>query len=269
MLIVRHDKTSRIESERLIRDAKKVSERAIQQRDKFMSSLSLKLRTPLNSIFASSSKLADELKNQIPQKDFNALEIIRSQTKELLQSNNDTEKTVKKEHNSKEIINLSITLSEICAQILPEAKQKHVKINSHLESDELLTFGNKSTIRQVIYHLLSNAIQSASAGPINVSIASELDKHIGNAIIISVDTLNEDTDQGDDKVMPASEQNDTHSPMIYYQDEPLNPDLLLTNDLANAQGGRINMQQRGNQYHHFEILFPAHIESRHGDKHLH
>ncbi len=137
-------------------------ERANRLKSEFISSVSHELRTPLTSIKGYAALLAAGKFGSLPEEIKTRLERINTQADMLVAMINDLLDIARIESGRIELAiaenDLSKTLRETAELLLPQVREKSLKIKIHAP-DQLLGFFDKTLIDRALINLLSNAIK--------------------------------------------------------------------------------------------------------------
>lgn len=166
--------------------AKAGAEAASKAKSQFLSSMSHELRTPLNAILGFTQLLQTDTGYPLNAEQFNALKHIYNGGRHLLALINEVLDLSKIESGALDLQNEKIGLvgitNEVIDQIRPTATKEHITLNNLIQSDEVFVESDKQKLKQVLNHLLSNAIKyNNPQGMVMVSL-SQSEKTVRLAI---------------------------------------------------------------------------------------
>lgn len=147
-------------------------------KNEFLSSMSYKLRTPLNSILGMAEGLQDNVFGAINSQQHNALRTIASSGTHLLELINDI-LDLSKIESGQIHLNITATTAEfLCTESINCVKhlafKKRIKLKSTLHPDLPNLMVDERRIRQVLINLLNNAIKyTAEGGTVTLAINIE------------------------------------------------------------------------------------------------
>ena len=131
-------------------------------KDRFLSSITHELMTPLTSIAAFTGILLDNRDRNLGQKDFDHLEIIKRNTAQLQHLLDDLLELSALNRGEYKLsytrFNLRQTLDEVTEAFMPAVVRKDQKIQLKYEDSDAIVEADHDRIRLVISSLLSNAI---------------------------------------------------------------------------------------------------------------
>ena len=147
--------------------------RSRDKRSKYTRALVHELKTPLTSILASSELLESEIKDEIPA---SLVKNIRRAALNLELRIGELLELARGETGLLKINKIPLDLGGLIREILseagPVAAQKNLLLISDIPALPLV-YGDKTRLRQVIHHLLSNAVKFTNKGTIAVSARSD------------------------------------------------------------------------------------------------
>ena len=145
---------------------------ASRLRSEFLANMSHELRTPLNTVIGYSSIMLDGIYGEVGKKQKETLEKIYHQAFELSKLINDILDLSKMDAGKmpifKERFRMSQVIKEILLQYRPKIQVKKLKLNLAVNSD-LEIESDRSKIKQVMSHIISNAVKFTREGSITIS----------------------------------------------------------------------------------------------------
>jgi len=146
----------------------------------FLSNMSHELRTPLNSVIALSGVLNRRLASQIPEEEYSYLEVIERNGKHLLDLINDILDISRIEAGREEIeitsFNPCNLINEVVSMIMPQAKQKHIKLLVNKNDCGFFITSDAGKCRQILQNLVSNAVKFTEKGKVEIAVTQKGDK---------------------------------------------------------------------------------------------
>lgn len=152
------------------------SEELNEAKSLFLANMSHEIRTPLNSIIGFTSLLLKKLKND---KDaeigyIDALETVQKNGQHLLELVNTILDTSAIEIGKLNISNSPINIVEIVRDsyelLKPLAQERGLETKVELPEKEIMVFGDKTRLRQIILNLYSNGLKYTNQGKVGISI---------------------------------------------------------------------------------------------------
>ncbi|MBF0454422.1 MAG: PAS domain S-box protein [Magnetococcales bacterium] len=172
LVVTFRDVSQQKKIEKALMQAKNAAEAGSRAKSEFLSIASHELRTPLNAImgmtdFLLASKLTDE------QRDFAAT--IQQSGRGLLSLISDILELSSIDAGKQELTHSSVNLVELVDGVfkivLPSAREKKIELVSSFSAEVPETmFGDERKIRQVLLHLLSNAIKFSANAQVNLTV---------------------------------------------------------------------------------------------------
>lgn len=139
----------------------------------FLSNMSHELRTPLNSVIALSGVLSRKLKDKILEDEYNYIEIIEKNGKQLLLLINDI-LDLSRIESGKEEINISKfsiynLVESIVESVEPLATEKKLRISNTLDRNLPVIASDSSKCHHILQNVISNAIKFTEEGLVEIS----------------------------------------------------------------------------------------------------
>ncbi|MGK2857838.1 MAG: sensor histidine kinase [Thermoanaerobaculia bacterium] len=229
--------------------------------NRFLANVSHELRTPLNSILGFSDLLLEGVGALAPDKQTRFLSNVRRSAQHLLSLINDVLDMSKIESGRMELHVDRVALGPLVGSTLHMisgfAEPRCITMISDVEKERPMIFADAVKVRQIVYHLLSNAVRFSVAGAtvnLTVRLVALAQSPIGaDAIEIRV------TDQGSGipedalKAILAAE----HHTAIYSK-LGLGPGLglAIARRFAGMHGGRLAATSRPGEGSTFRVLLP-------------
>ncbi|NCB43030.1 MAG: response regulator [Clostridia bacterium] len=177
-----------LEQNRELERQKEALSEASNLKTRFLSNMSHELRTPLNSIIALSGILQRKAKGQLPQDEYEYIDVISASGKNLLEMINDILDIAKIESGTVdldcEIFNVNTLIAELYAIQKPLADQKHVELLHKNPEQEIFLNSDRLKLRQILQNLITNGVKFTDSGFVKI----EAEKLGGNLIIKVSDT---------------------------------------------------------------------------------
>jgi len=169
------DITSQKEYERTLQKAKEAAEAASEAKSSFLATISHELRTPMNGILGMTELVLD---TEITADQRENLGIVRSSAESLLSIIEDVLCFTEIESNTLELESIPFDLRESLGEIRKafedRAKQKGLKFTCEIESGVPKgLIGDPGRIRQVLAHLVGNAIKFSEQGEVYIGVDRE------------------------------------------------------------------------------------------------
>ena len=159
---------------------KRQVEDANRLKSEFLSNMSHELRTPLNSIMALSSVLLMRTKNKLTDDEFNYIEVVERNGKQLLKLINDILDLAKIEAGKMDIqpkfVLLDSMLNVVKENLQPIADEKNITLNltvpekmPNIETDEI-------RLHQVFSNIIGNSVKFTEKGGVDISVKFDTEK---------------------------------------------------------------------------------------------
>jgi PAS domain S-box-containing protein len=169
-----NDITDRKRDELKLQETNEQLAQATRLKDEFLANMSHELRTPLNAILGMSESLQESIFGEINPQQQEAIALIESSGKHLLDLINDILDLSKIEAGKLELKRESIAVQSLCKSstllVQQMAFSKNIQLHTRIASHIDRIWGDERYLRQVLVNLLSNAIKFTPSGG-NVTLA--------------------------------------------------------------------------------------------------
>jgi signal transduction histidine kinase/CheY-like chemotaxis protein len=164
---------------------KRQLDEASRLKSAFLSNMSHELRTPLNSVIALSGVLNRRLAKVIPDEEYDYLEIIERNSRNLLALINDILDLSRIEAGYEEISAVHFSVRELVdetvAMIEPLAREKKIELENRVGDNLPRLVSDPVKFRQILQNLLGNAVKFTEQGEVAISARTD-----GRELYVSV-----------------------------------------------------------------------------------
>jgi signal transduction histidine kinase/CheY-like chemotaxis protein len=166
------DITRKVDSEKILIEAKQNAEVASEARSRFLSNMSHEIRTPLNGIVGLSNIMLDENHLVEQKKNLETLQELSEHTLQLVNNILDFSKLdAGKTKLDKAPFSLKQLVTQMDSMFSLAAKQKKLELTIEANIvDDVYVKGDAVRLSQVLINLLSNAIKFTEKGNVNLSV---------------------------------------------------------------------------------------------------
>ncbi len=168
------DVTERKGFESTLQETNVQLEKAIQAKDRFLTSMSHELRTPLNAIMGFTGTLLMKLPGPLTDEQENQLQTIRSGAHHLLSLINDLLDLAKIESGKVEIrpepVELASVIQEVISTLQPIAEQKGLEFTARAPQEPVMVRTDKRALSQILLNLTNNAIKFTEKGKVRLDL---------------------------------------------------------------------------------------------------
>jgi signal transduction histidine kinase/DNA-binding response OmpR family regulator/HAMP domain-containing protein len=146
----------------------------------FLSNMSHELRTPLNSVIALSGVLNRKLRDKIKEDEYNYLEIIEKNGKQLLLLINDILDLSRIESGKEELhvskFSIYNLVESIVESVEPLATEKNLRISNTLDRNLPVIASDSSKCHHILQNIISNAVKFTEEGLVEISAIHDKDE---------------------------------------------------------------------------------------------
>lgn len=169
------DISDRRQAEEELKRTKEAAEAAGRAKSAFLAAMSHELRTPLNAISGFSEMIAREVLGPVGVADYrDYARDIETSSKQLLRVVSDVLDLARLEAGAgaldEEIVDLAELLDEALGPIAPRLEEKSLVLEKEVPADAPYLRGDARALKQILTHLLSNAVKFTEAGVIGVEV---------------------------------------------------------------------------------------------------
>lgn len=228
-------------------------------KDEFLSTMNHELRTPLNAILGMTECLLGEFFGTINSNQEEALEIIKSSSKNLLKLINDMMDASKIMAGMLKLDITTVAIADLCSSSLKflkhKALEKQIQLTMSLATHVTAIAVDEQRLRQVLIHLLDNAIKFTPSGgkvSLDVRIENEQDSDPWIQFLVT-DTGIGIAPHHQDKIFQPFTQIDGGLTRKY---EGTGLGLALVQQLIELHGGYVNFSSEIGQGSCFTVHLP-------------
>jgi hypothetical protein len=224
-----------------------------RQKDEFLGMISHELRTPLNAVFGWTRLMQENLLNEEERAE--AVDSIMRNAEaqaRLIEDVLDITRIVNQKLSlDREILNLVDVVSDAIEAVRPSADVKKIRIETAIESEDLIVDADRMRLQQVILNLLTNAVKfTPHGGSVRLRAARER----GSALLEISDTGKGISADLLPHIFERFRQGDSSSTR---QHGGLGLGLTIAHQLVVLHGGQIEVQSEGEgKGSRFTVLLP-------------
>ncbi len=181
---IQHDVTARVKAERAAITARRVAERATQEKSDFLAFMSHEIRTPLHGVMGTLSLLRD---TALDAEQRAYAETADRCARSMLQTVNELLDLSRIEAGKLRIVDEPFTLADSVAQVLdlvaPAAAEKGLALSASLDHQlPAQMVGDAKRLFQVLLNLTDNAVKFTTRGSVEIRLAALPDGRLGVAV---------------------------------------------------------------------------------------
>jgi len=239
-------------------EQKQILENANRFKTEFLANMSHELRTPLNSIIGFSKRLLKRLKDDLDERSYDAIEIIHSNGRHLLDlvdgildlSKIDAGKLELK----LEITNILVLCESACRDIRSMADDKGLALVINEPEKTPKANVDALRIKQCVLNLLSNGIKFTREGTISINLHYEGENESQELHIAISDTGTGIKQEEQEKMFQKFTQLESHSSGEL---KGTGLGLPITSELVALHGGRVEVKSKPSHGSTFTIILPV------------
>jgi len=168
-------------SEKDLIAAKNEAEKSDNLKTEFIAQMSHEIRTPINNILLFSNLLKEEYSGGIPEELENSFKILDRASKRVIRTIELLIEISQAQTGTLEVSPENIDVHELIMEDLylkfkKYAKEKKLEFKINRETDDTFIFVDRYTLKEMISHLLDNALKFTKTGGIEVRIRKSKDK---------------------------------------------------------------------------------------------
>jgi len=249
------DATERKTFERTLQANNLELEKAVQTKDRFLSTMSHELRTPLNAVIGFTGTLLMRLPGPLTQEQEKQLKTIKSSGKHLLSLINDLLDVAKIESGKVKIKPEQISCREVMGDVMttlrPLIEAKALEMRLTFPDYPLLVRTDRRALSQILINLTNNAIKFTERGWVELKLEQRQDNGRPAAAIHIIDTGIGIPAEGQERLLQAFERMASSQRV-----EGTGLGLHLSSKLAELIGGRIEFESQFGKGSRFTLLIP-------------
>ncbi|WP_129582637.1 PAS domain-containing sensor histidine kinase [Methanolobus psychrotolerans] len=249
------------QAEKAILDAKMLAENASRTKSEFLCNMNHELRTPLNLILGYSDLLLTEETGALNEEQKHFTEIIRFAGSRFLELVDSLIYIAEIEEGNMELdvdmFSLPAMMSDVKRMLSSNALKKGVKLEFDIESEISVIYADKSKIKTILHHLISNGIKFTPPGG-TVSVVARQNEGKDLHLIVQ-DTGIGISDEGQKKLYNAFVQLDWS---LNRKFNGTGLGLSIVKKFVEAHGGSIGLESKPGEGSTFEVILPmSYMES--------
>ena len=259
-LALKEDISPRIAMEKALKQAREAAETANLVKNDFLSNISHELRTPINIITGCTSLLRDQEFGKINKTQENYLKNISGSAERLARLISDLLDLSKVNSEQfileKRFFNLPELVKSTSGIIMEQAKEKDLHFSCQVGANVPETVkGDPARLRQILLHVLRNAIKFTPTGQVKLVLACCDDgDHESKSVCFTVtDTGIGIPDEKQESIFDPFIQADTSSTRRY---DGTGLGLTISKNLIELMGGTIRLKSKVNEGSVFSITIP-------------
>lgn len=243
-----------IETEQALKIAKEQAEEASRAKSDFLARMSHEIRTPLNSVLGMLELLKETTLSKDQERYLSLFSHAGENLKALISDLLDFSKIEAKALNVETIsYDLHSTVRSVFEILQIKAEEKGLKFELNIDGDvPRYQVGDPTRLRQVLFNLLGNALKFTDEGEVLVNV--KLQKNTGELLLIEI------TDTGIG--IPREKQYQLFMPFVQGETSITRKyggtglGLVISKNLVEIMGGKIEMQSLAGRGTTFRILLP-------------
>jgi two-component system, sensor histidine kinase and response regulator len=231
--------------------------RALEVKDRFLSSMSHELRTPLNAIIGFTGTLLMKLPGPLTTDQERQLRTIRHSAEHLLTLINDMLDLAKIESGKVELrlepVVCQVAIEEVITTLRTLADAKGITLEATMPPQELVLSTDRRALSQILLNLTNNAIKFTEQGSVRLTLSQHPQQGRRVTEISVVDTgIGIDPDEQTKLFQLFTQVDDAHQ----HRQKGSGLGLHLSQKLAGLLGGQITVQSTAGQGSTFTVHLP-------------
>lgn len=252
---VNYDVTEKVNSLKILSDAKVAAEQATKTKSDFLANMSHEIRTPMNAILGGlqllkKAELPSELKTILNNASFSA--------QSLLTIINDILDYSKIESNELKLERIQFSLTEVLESVRYDldsivSKKQIMFLINKASSYKEYWIGDLVRVKQILLNLASNAVKFTEEGSVQINVSSKLHQGKKAIFIEIIDTGIGMKQEVAERIFERFQQADSSTTRKY---GGTGLGMLITTNLVKMMGGEISLTSKLNKGTTIKVLLP-------------